>query len=909
MNVRTSRTLAGTLAATGLLAAVACEGHRAQPSLAPDPAFAVADSLRREGRSAQALERFTALRDSFAMRGDTARLWRAQVWTADALMRLGRRDSASAALDLALVLAGDDPAREARTRHIRSVLLDRHGLFDSALVEATRALELAQAAGDQDLEGSAYNAIGRIHSLSGRYREALAANERELATRLATPGAERAVATAYNELGIDYRHLGRLDDAIAAYREALALERRAGTPLGRARVMNNLANVHVQMGELDEALRLLLDALSIVEEIGDQRALSFTLGGLGIVHLSAGNRDGARPYIVRALETNRRAGLPYGEAVNLVNLGALELGEGDFAAAARALDAALVLADSLGYGRQRAAARTGMARVALARGDSSLARRLAEEAVGIADTLGDPEAQYEAAETRGAVVEAIGGADAATVYLGGIELLESWRGRLALGDLRMGVTEPRLGVYEGAIRTLLLAGRAAEALAVAERARGRLLLELMAERERETESRLYRDELLSRLRDADEARRSVQRAEIRASYSREVDRLIAEIDSLDESRDSREALSGVRDPSPAPLAEIRAGLLVPGRALLSYFWGDSAVYGWWVTADSLRGVRLGDADSLATLVEFLRGAVESPASGADWQMPARRAHELLVRPLDQSGEEDVLVVADGPLAYVPLEVLIPADGAPPWGATHRLTYAPSASVLLALARAPRSAGWERAILAVGDPAVRSGGETSPDGERAAPLRPLPHAAEEARAVREIFRRDGADALVGRSASLERWLEMRPGRYRYLHFAAHARVSNKRPERTAIVLAGGRLGLERIRSLSLHAELVTLSACETALGLRVRGEGVIGLPHAFLAAGARGAVVTLWPVTDEPASRLMREFYGELHSGKAAGVALRDVRRAGIARGGEDAHPSRWASFILVGGLDAPGVTP
>ena len=184
MNVRTSRTLAGTLAATGLLAAVACEGHRAQPSLAPDPAFAVADSLRREGRSAQALERFTALRDSFAMRGDTARLWRAQVWTADALMRLGRRDSASAALDLALVLAGDDPAREARTRHIRSVLLDRHGLFDSALVEATRALELAQAAGDQDLEGSAYNAIGRIHSLSGRYREALAANERELATRL-----------------------------------------------------------------------------------------------------------------------------------------------------------------------------------------------------------------------------------------------------------------------------------------------------------------------------------------------------------------------------------------------------------------------------------------------------------------------------------------------------------------------------------------------------------------------------------------------------------------------------------------------------------------------------------------------------------------------------------------------------
>jgi tetratricopeptide (TPR) repeat protein len=173
------------------VAAVRCEGHRAQPSLAPDPAFAAADSLRQEGRSALALERFQALRDTFAARGDSARLWRAQLGTADALMRLGRRDSASAALEVALALAGDDPAREGRTRHVRSILLDRQGLFDSALVEATRALELAQAAGDGELEGSAYNAIGRIHSLSGRYREALAANERELAVRLATPGAER----------------------------------------------------------------------------------------------------------------------------------------------------------------------------------------------------------------------------------------------------------------------------------------------------------------------------------------------------------------------------------------------------------------------------------------------------------------------------------------------------------------------------------------------------------------------------------------------------------------------------------------------------------------------------------------------------------------------------------------------
>ncbi|HEX6058127.1 MAG TPA: tetratricopeptide repeat protein, partial [Gemmatimonadaceae bacterium] len=392
---------AGALA-VGALAA--CEGHRAQPSLAPDPAFTAADSLRMEGRSAQALERFVALRDSFAATGDTARLWRAQVWTGDALMRLGRRDSASAALDTALALAGDDPAREAQTRIVRSILLDRQGLLDSALAEARRALELAEAAGSASLQGNALNAIGRILSLSGRYREAQVAIERELTTKRDAPASARSVATAYNELGINLRHLGRLDEAVAAYREALALEGSAGTPLGRARVMNNLANVYVQTGELEAASALLLEALPITEEVGDQRALSFTLGGLGMVHIAAGNRVAARPFVARALETNRRAGLPYGEVVNLVNLGMLELGDGRAAAAREALLSAMRVADSLGYGRQRASSRTGLARAALALGDTSAARRFADDAIAIADSIGDPEAQIEAIEARGTVL-------------------------------------------------------------------------------------------------------------------------------------------------------------------------------------------------------------------------------------------------------------------------------------------------------------------------------------------------------------------------------------------------------------------------------------------------------------------------------------------------------------------------
>jgi len=261
-------------------------------------------------------------------------------------------------------------------------------------------------------------------------------------------------------------------------------------------------------------------------------------------------------------------------------------------------------------------------------------------------------------------------------------------------------------------------------------------------------------------------------------------------------------------------------------------------------------------------------------------------------------------VADGPLAHIPIEVLIPARGALPWGATARFIHGPSATVLLTLLRAPKSPGWNRAMLALGNSSARSSGHSGRVermlGDDTPP--PLPYAGPEARAIHDLFRAEGADLLVGNEATTRKWLELDPARYRYLHFAAHARVSDRRPEETYLVLSESNLDLAAIRRLRLHADLVTLSACETALGRRVRGEGVIGLSHAFLAAGARATLVTLWRIGDESAADFMREFYRELHEGRLPAEALRVVRHNWIRGDGPSAHPSRWAPFVLVGGI-------
>ena len=156
----------------------------------------------------------------------------------------------------------------------------------------------------------------------------------------------------------------------------------------------------------------------------------------------------------------------------------------------------------------------------------------------------------------------------------------------------------------------------------------------------------------------------------------------------------------------------------------------------------------------------------------------------------------------------------------------------------------------------------------------------------------LFRSLGSDATTAE------WISRRPEQYRYLHFATHARVDDRQPMKTALTMADGDLEVRRIREMSLHSELVTLSACQTALGPRVRGEGVIGLPHAFLSAGARGVIVTLWRVPDQSTARFVRDVYSEIHKGSAPSRALHQTRQRWIEAG---APPSLWASFIIIGG--------
>lgn len=186
---------------------------------------------------------------------------------------------------------------------------------------------------------------------------------------------------------------------------------------------------------------------------------------------------------------------------------------------------------------------------------------------------------------------------------------------------------------------------------------------------------------------------------------------------------------------------------------------------------------------------------------------------------------------------------------------------------------------------------------------------LIHSGLEVQKIRNIFENRSGDkeVLIGFDASEGRVKSRDLTKYRYLHFALHGVLAYDVPylKEPALVLAidpdskeDGFLTLSEIYGLKLNADLVTLSACKTGLGLKVEGEGVIGLGRAFINAGARAMLVSLWEVADESTALFMEEFYRQLAQGIDKVEALKKAKEYLRMKGYE--NPYFWAPFILIG---------
>jgi CHAT domain-containing protein len=186
---------------------------------------------------------------------------------------------------------------------------------------------------------------------------------------------------------------------------------------------------------------------------------------------------------------------------------------------------------------------------------------------------------------------------------------------------------------------------------------------------------------------------------------------------------------------------------------------------------------------------------------------------------------------------------------------------------------------------------------------------LPSSGYEAAAISALVPPEQSLLASGFDASRPAIVDGELSEYRYLHFATHGLIDSRYPGLSALAFSrfdrqgtpqDGFLRLHDIYNLDLSADLVVLSACETALGREVRGDGLIGLTQGFMYAGAGSVIASLWQVPDRATSELMTRFYEYLlDDGLEPAQALRRAQLSSASqRRWQD--PYFWGGFILVG---------
>jgi CHAT domain-containing protein len=191
------------------------------------------------------------------------------------------------------------------------------------------------------------------------------------------------------------------------------------------------------------------------------------------------------------------------------------------------------------------------------------------------------------------------------------------------------------------------------------------------------------------------------------------------------------------------------------------------------------------------------------------------------------------------------------------------------------------------------------------GESGEELARLPGSAREAAAIAALLPAASVDRLEGFTATRERFLAAGLGRYRFIHIATHAVADAEVPQASALILSrfdaqsrqiDGNVLAADFMPLQLSAQTVVLSACDTALGKNIAGEGLIGLRYVVLARGAESVVSSLWPIADQVTAQVMSRFYPLLLNGTRVEAALGSAMRTMIQ--GNFSDPAWWSAFAL-----------
>lgn len=805
-----------------------------------------------------------------------------------------------------------------------------------------KALELARQAASRFVEVRALHALGLFHQREPRTAIAYLEEAERLMAEAGVPSQQLSVLY---QLGYTYDDLAEKQDALRCYEKALELAvetRDLGTQVN---TLNSLGHLYVSLGHRDKAVEHLEQAVKLSR---DARRKAAALNNLALV-FEKPDPAKARGYYQRALDLGREAGDREIQAKAIGNLALLDLEAGNASGAIELCGGALGLTE--GDPASESHLRFVMGKAWRRLGALEPSRRELQAALQISrdrqDRVQTAKMIEQLARTELRAGELL---RARKLLEEGIQLVESVRAEVVQEELRATFLASRQDAYRLHIEILMALHRAhpsgghdAEALQASERARARSLLDILAQaaadvREGadpaliETERRL-----LAQIEDLEQRRLSllgkgVDSPEVRETAA-QLSKALEEHGRVEaELRVSSPRYAALTQPKPASIEDIRKEVLDGKALLLEYALGEERSYLWAVTPVSLRTFELPARLKIEEAARRWYGALvvhPSEAGYPEATEEARKAADelgaMLLGPVEEmlSGQP-LLIVGDGALQYLPFGALPIPAGRVPLVTRHEVVTLPSASALAVLRR--ETAGRKpapRTLAVLADPVFRLEDGRMPrtarrgiqDGLRASEIDPrklprLRFSETEAEAITALvsepqqrFKAVGFDATRAVATGGEL------AKYRMVHFATHGLIDSRHPELSSLVLSlvnqkgepqNGFLRLHDIYNLELQADLVVLSACETALGQEIRGEGLVGLTRGFMYAGSSRVLASLWSVDDRATSELMKSFYRHMISGRLSPAAA--LRKAQVDMSGDRrwSAPYYWAGFSLQG---------
>lgn len=746
-----------------------------------------------------------------------------------------------------------------------------------------------------------------------------------------------------NNIGVYYQQRHSYSQAVVHYERALNICRTARDGLTEAECLSNLGLVYRELGNAGLAKYYLSQALALDEKMGHTASIFMDLENLGSIYLRSGIEGHRTQDLQQALKMFRQGLLLAGQAegdslvrfaaVNNIGIALNELKKHDEARRQLIRAMNILKAGQFSLERGQVLNNIGATYIDEQKADEAIAHYSLSLEIGLRNSF------------DGVLMESCFGlgrcfdlkndsGTALSYYRRSIDALERLRAQISTEPFMIGFARNKFGAYERAIDILAdqSSGRpndetTKEIFGLMERAKARAFLENVYEariqiadsdvaalKERQKAISANISDLTLRL--AGRLGSGQDEQDLKDELGLEEDeyfRIVSEIKTQGAPREERWG-KAIRD-----VGDIQRMLGAEDSVLLEYFLGAQRSY--LIVVSSL-GAKIHVLPAKAQIESSLRGYlkwVSDPSSDLmSGRGPAERiGHELIPSDSEETvlAAKALIVVPDGVLHHLPFEALAVREGPGSRFLIEQVavSYCPSASALSLLKSSVRPAYWKKELLAIGGPDyTRKGRRRSFSPRRQAVLAqegirlsPLPFSRKEVLDIARLFPSHSVDVLAGEDANESRIKDMILRDYQMIHFACHGSVNEQYPSRSALVLSpeeatenDGLLQVREIYGLTMDADLVVLSACQTARGALEREEGSMGLARSFFFAGARSVIASLWQVNDKTTVVFMRELYRRLIEGRSGSEALRSAKIKMLKSSRR--HPFYWASFMLQG---------